>query len=324
MENADEISDAMREVVHAYEDGDENQWRGLWSARAGIISLGTDPREWWSGSDTIVSLHAAHTLERGRSDITVDRIESFQEGSVGWSVLSATAEWAGGINTTLRLTGIFHLERGEWKLVHLHRSFGILNEDFGVHLSTNLENIAEAVGRERTDLTKVTAPNGTVTILFTDIEGSTQLTERLGDRVWMKLLHEHNAVVREQSARHSGYEVKSQGDGFMLAFASSRDALRCAIGIQRALASREEGALRVRIGLHTGEAIKEADDFYGRAVVLAARIAAEARGSEILASSLVRELIEHSGDFRFEPPVEVELKGLAGLHRLSAVRWSDS
>ncbi|MEX2457634.1 MAG: adenylate/guanylate cyclase domain-containing protein, partial [Actinomycetota bacterium] len=119
---------------------------------------------------------------------------------------------------------------------------------------------------------------------------------------------------------------KAQGDGFMLAFASAREALHCAIGIQRALAARDPGAgpeLRVRVGLHTGEAIKEADDFFGKAVILAARIAAEARGSEILASSLVRELVEHTGEFSFEDPTDTELKGLAGMYRLSAVRWRD-
>jgi class 3 adenylate cyclase len=96
-----------------------------------------------------------------------------------------------------------------------------------------------------------------------------------------------------------------------------------AIGIQRALEDRrDEGPdLRLRIGLHTGEATQEADDFFGKAVVLAARIAAEARGSEILVSSLVRELTESTGEFAFEAPTETELKGLSGMYRLSAVRW---
>jgi class 3 adenylate cyclase len=88
----------------------------------------------------------------------------------------------------------------------------------------------------------------------------------------------------------------------MLAFASARDALRCAIGIQRALTGRgpDGHALRVRIGLHTGEPIREADDFYGKVVILAARIASEARGSEILVSSMVRDLTE-SSEFAFTP-----------------------
>jgi eukaryotic-like serine/threonine-protein kinase len=186
----------------------------------------------------------------------------------------------------------------------------------------SIERIAVDVEHDRPDLSSATAPNGTATILFTDIEGSTELTERLGDREWMALLAEHNEIVRAQAAEHSGFEVKSQGDGFMLAFASALDALRCAIGIQRALAGRDTGPeLRVRIGLHTGEPVREADDFYGKAVVLAARIASEARGSEILVSSLLRELTESSGEFAFEAPTDAQLKGLSGTYRLSAVRW---
>jgi class 3 adenylate cyclase len=189
-----------------------------------------------------------------------------------------------------------------------------------------LERMASDAGRDRPDLSAAAAPNGTVTLLFSDIEGSTQLTEGLGDLQWMALLREHNELVRHHLAEHHGFEVKAQGDGFMLAFASAREALHCAIGIQRALTTRDPEAgpeLRVRIGLHTGEAIKEADDFFGKAVILAARFAAEARGSEILVSSLVRELVEHTGEFAFEDPTDTELKGLAGMYRVSAVRWRE-
>jgi class 3 adenylate cyclase len=188
-----------------------------------------------------------------------------------------------------------------------------------------MESIARDVERARPDLSAAVAPNGTVTVLFTDIEGSTQLTEALGDREWMKVLHEHDEIVREELERHAGFEVKSQGDGFMLAFSSARDALRCARGIQRAVARNDAYGhrLRVRIGLHTGEPIREADDFYGKAVIKAARIAAEARGSEILVSSLVRDLIESSGEFAFGTPREVMLKGLSGTHEVSPVLWQD-
>ena len=85
---------------------------------------------------------------------------------------------------------------------------------------TSIDRIAADVELARPDLSSATAPNGTATILFTDIEGSTQLTERLGDREWMSLLREHNEIVRTQAATQSGFEVKAQGDGFMLAFAS--------------------------------------------------------------------------------------------------------
>ena len=119
------------------------------------------------------------------------------------------------------------------------------------------------------------------------------LTEKLGDERWLEVLREHNAIFREQISRHDGYEVKSQGDGFMLAFPDPCEALDCAIEVQRAFAEREQAgdgeSLRVRMGLHTGEVISEEGDYFGKNVILAARIAAEALGGEILVSEELRD-----------------------------------
>jgi class 3 adenylate cyclase len=161
-----------------------------------------------------------------------------------------------------------------------------------------------------------------VTLLFTDIEGSTELTVRLGDQRWLEILREHHALVRAQVQAHGGFEVKSQGDGFMLAFQSARRALDCAVAIQRALiATHTHPPIRVRMGLHTGEALRDADDFHGRDVVLAARIADQAHGGEILVSALLKELIAGRGDLRFGADREAELKGLTGLQRMYPVVW---
>jgi class 3 adenylate cyclase len=191
---------------------------------------------------------------------------------------------------------------------------------------TSIDVVATAVQRSQPDLRSHAAPNGTVTILFTDIEGSTALTEALGDQRWLELLRAHNRIVREQLAAHGGFEVKSQGDGFMLAFQSARRAVQCAIAVQRAFAARNQqpGAhpIRVRIGLHAGEVIKEADDFFGKNVVLASRIAAQAQGGEILVSSLVKELTHSGGDIRFAAGRNTELKGLSGTYTLHAVAWT--
>jgi class 3 adenylate cyclase len=189
---------------------------------------------------------------------------------------------------------------------------------------TSIDAVATVVQNEQPDLRSHAAPDGTVTILFTDIEGSTAMTERLGDQRWFKLLRQHNAIIRKRVQAHEGFEVKSEGDGFMLAFGSARSALQCAAEIQRAFAQRNESAdepIRVRIGLHTGEAIKEADDFYGKNVILAARIAGQAQGGEILVSSLLKELTESAGDIAFGEGREVELKGLAGPHQVFEVGW---
>ena len=143
----------------------------------------------------------------------------------------------------------------------------------------------------------------------------------------MELLRERNAIVRAQLAANGGYEVKSMGDGFMLAFGSAVDGLRCAVGMQQAFAARNTQAaetIRVRIGLHTGEAIKEADDFFGSHVNLAARVGGAATGDEILVSGLLKALTESVGEFSFDDGREVELKGITGAQRVHAVEWRSS
>jgi len=147
---------------------------------------------------------------------------------------------------------------------------------------SSVEEIARTVTVERPDLGAHAAPDGTVTILFSDIEGSTAMTEVLGDQRAQEVLRAHCAIIRRQVADHEGFEVKSMGDGFMLASSSARRAVQCAIAIQQSFASyseeHSEHPIRVRIGLHAGEAIREVDDFYGKNVILASRIADQAVG----------------------------------------------
>jgi class 3 adenylate cyclase len=189
--------------------------------------------------------------------------------------------------------------------------------------ASSVDEVALSVASERPSLRSAAAPDGTVTILFSDIEGSTALNERLGDVRWLDLLREHNRVVRDQIQSCGGFEVKAQGDGFMVAFPSARRAIECARAIQDAIAHKlgdhPDGPIRVRIGLHTGEAIREESDFYGKNVVVAARIADEASGGEILASSVVKQLTESAGDVSFEAAREVELAGLTGTHSVYRV-----
>ena len=192
---------------------------------------------------------------------------------------------------------------------------------------TSIGAVAAYVQTEQPDLRPHAAPDGTVTILFTDIEDSVALTERLGDQRWLTLLREHNALVREQVRGHDGFEVKAQGDGFMVAFRSARQGLQCAIAIQRAIDERNRPAdepVRVRIGLHTGEVIREAGDFYGQHVNLASRIADQAQGGRILTSALLKELVDSAGEFLFVRGRDVELKGLTGSQRVYEVDWHHS
>jgi class 3 adenylate cyclase len=170
------------------------------------------------------------------------------------------------------------------------------------------------------------AAGGLCTILFTDVEGSTALTERLGDAKAREVLRNHERIVREALRAHGGAEVKAMGDGFMASFSSATRALECAIAMQRAFAAHDdehpETPIRVRIGLNAGEPIAEEADLFGTAVILAARIAAQAKGGEILASDVVRQLVAGKG-FLFADRGEVALRGFEDPVRLYEMRWQD-
>jgi len=167
-------------------------------------------------------------------------------------------------------------------------------------------------------------PEGTVTILFTDVEGSAAVFDRLGDDAARVLLREQDVLFREVVENHGGVEVKHQGDGLMLAFSSARRALLCAVDIQASTielnAGRTENQLLVRIGLNTGDVISEDDDYFGSSVIAAARIAAVAKGGEILLSEATKAV---AGRIRV-PLVDRgphELRGLSETCRLYEAVW---
>jgi DNA-binding NarL/FixJ family response regulator len=159
-------------------------------------------------------------------------------------------------------------------------------------------------------------PEGTVTFVFTDVEGSTAMVDSLGDEEARRLLRRHDGLVREVVAEHDGLEVEHEGDSFMLAFPSARRAINCALAIHRALA---DGAVRVRIGLNTGDVIAEEERYFGRAVFLASRVMAQAHGGQTLVSEVTKVLVGDSNDLRFDDRGEHALKGFAGMHRLYEV-----
>jgi len=191
-----------------------------------------------------------------------------------------------------------------------------------------MDQMASTVMVERPNLSGHAAPDGTVSIMFSDIENSTLIIEKLGDLRAQEVFQIHNRAIREQVASQGGYEVKTMGDGFMVAFSSARRALLCAVEIQRWLATyskqHPDAPLRVRIGLNTGEAIREAGDFFGKTVVLAARIGAAARGGQILVSATFKAMTESAGDIRFDGGRDLTLKGLSGSHRVFEVLWAAS
>jgi class 3 adenylate cyclase len=158
------------------------------------------------------------------------------------------------------------------------------------------------------------------TFLFTDIVGSTELLTLLGEDVWLEALREHNDVVINAVELFGGTYLKFLGDGWMIAFTCPRDAIDASVVIQRVLGQdpSPEG-FRIRIGVHSGMPMLEEDEFVGKDVVLAARIAREAGPGEILASSDVVDAIGPH-DARFDGGRIADLKGL-GPHLVFGVEW---
>jgi class 3 adenylate cyclase len=170
------------------------------------------------------------------------------------------------------------------------------------------------------------ATDGTVTILFCDMVDYAGMTERLGDQASRQLLHDHHRIVRDALARHDGREINVQGDGFMLAFGGAARALRCAVDIQRAISAYVPRAggetIAVHIGVHTGDAVAEGDDFLGLTVIVASRLADAAGPGEILVSTLSEQLVQGSGEFTFAGHRETHLKGMTRAQHSATLAWA--
>jgi adenylate cyclase len=199
----------------------------------------------------------------------------------------------------------------------------LMTKGIGATFRNSIEDLAGWAQVERPDLARLTA-DGDVAIAFSDIENSTMHNESLGDQGWVKVLERHNRLIEKFVGDHDGYVVKNQGDGFMMAFADAGQAVLCGVDVQRALLDSAErwGGIRVRIGVHVGPSVRRGDDLFGRNVAMAARVAEQADGGEILVSESVRDAVDGRSDIKLCPPREVELKGLQGAHNVYAVKVS--
>ncbi|MEM7275094.1 MAG: adenylate/guanylate cyclase domain-containing protein [Actinomycetota bacterium] len=187
---------------------------------------------------------------------------------------------------------------------------------------TSIDVVADAMSTQPLDPLATQQRTGdTITIVFSDIESSTERAAALGDTAWYDLLEAHNRLFRSTLPRWGGDEIKSLGDGFMMVFPSAAKALGFAASVQRAI-ERDKLDLRVRMGAHTGEAIADASgDLFGRHVILAARVANMAAGGQILASLVTREIAEGQEQFRFAAPTLAALKGFADAQPVYELLW---
>ena len=176
------------------------------------------------------------------------------------------------------------------------------------------------VDRQGKPIASQPVPTGVVAILFTDVQGSTQLLEELGEEAGQEKVRAELQRQQEVVERH-GHAVKLLGDGLMAAFSAPKSALTCAVDIQAD--EREEHRLPVRIGLHAGEVIADGGDYYGKTVIMAARLTARAGGGEILVSEAFRSLFNPPDGWRFGPTRRVRLKGFPDWHRVTVLERAE-
>ncbi|OZD64376.1 adenylate/guanylate cyclase domain-containing protein [Rhodococcus sp. 05-340-1] len=201
-----------------------------------------------------------------------------------------------------------------------HTTDLLITKGFGATVRNSVEDLAGWAKVERPDLARMTA-DGDIVVMFSDIEGSTARNEELGDRGWVKLLEKHNKLIRKHVDDHGGHVVKSQGDGYMIAFSDPAQAVRCGVKVQEALLQNPDrwDRIRVRMGVHVGSSVRRGDDLFGLNVAMAARVAGQADGGEILVSEPVRNAIGAAHDLTLGTPRDVELKGMSGSFQLYPV-----
>ncbi|OLB80446.1 MAG: hypothetical protein AUI15_41705, partial [Actinobacteria bacterium 13_2_20CM_2_66_6] len=197
-----------------------------------------------------------------------------------------------------------------------------------------LREIAEGLGQPINAAAPLTAETiigslavgqteGTVTIMFTDVEESTRLLSTRGFTASHEIMKAYETIIDEKVGQHAGRRIKGLGDGFMISFGSARHGVECALDIQQAIAEyskqNPERKLRIRIGVNTGEVVEEAGDIFGAAVNVAARVAGKAKGGEILVSEIVRQLVGPIAEMKFEFRGRYKLKGFPDRWRLHQV-----
>ncbi|HEX4186679.1 MAG TPA: adenylate/guanylate cyclase domain-containing protein [Solirubrobacteraceae bacterium] len=192
---------------------------------------------------------------------------------------------------------------------------------------TSIDVIASALEPVIPDLGRLSSPDGAVTLMLSDIANAGAAAEQMGPERWQKLVGDHRALVEQIVAHHDGQVVRFQDDGFLASFGSAHAGLHAAVELQRTFTgdadtgAGSDGAVSLRVGLHSGFVIANPEQLLGRNVVLASRIADRAKGGEILTSSTLVEYTQQDESFEFELLGEYHFKGLLGEHPVYALRW---
>jgi class 3 adenylate cyclase len=287
-----------------------------------------------TGSDELRFGLAAVHLQIARDISEVDtlsfgmeavRVDVFGDAAFAFAnaVISATF---GSEQFRFPLRSTFGLVRTDdgWRIAQLHTSIAPHQQgegrSFPVKLTKTLSDLLTSIDTSAGSSVLESKALDTATIIFTDIVDSTALSQSMGDEMWSEVIGAHFKTVGEIVEGEGGSVVKTLGDGGMFVFPSGTAALLAAIQTQRTVTSSVEHRLNLRVGVHTGDVVQGQNDYIGLTVNKAARVAAAAKGDQILVSSTTADIVNHS-EIEFGEPMTVQLKGLAGTHTLLPLNW---
>ncbi len=282
--------------------------------------VGSDSHEWWRGAD-FVDAYPQHQGELPDFTMDIEEVEAYESGSVGWAAVKTLTAFGEEQARSLRFTFVFALDSAFWRIVQTHVSVAVPNpEVMGFEMTRSLQDLLASVDSGVESRIRSSVQHGTVTLMFTDIEGSTRLAAQVGDDSWAETVEWHNRTIKGIVESRNGVVVKTLGDGTMAAFESVREGARAAIEIQSALAEREEvPEIRVRVGLHVGDVVRSGDDYLGNSVNKAARITAAGEAGQTVVSSAVKALLSDDPEFVFGETHTIHLKGIEGVHEIAAL-----
>ncbi len=318
MNPSPEVEAVIRRFMTARSEANIGNVRNVLSDSSEVRLIGTAEEEWAQGS-TVPIVMGAHWEAAARSAGSDEmlRLEAYENGDTAWAAVESRRVEVDS-EYTYRITFVLVLEAGAWKMVQIHYSVPTRNEGvfYDAELSKTLSDLLHSL-QQGDPSSDATSEYGTSTIVFTDVVGSTALSNTMGSRVWSKLIIEHLTTVGKIVENNGGSVVKTLGDGGMYAFTSASSALVAAREIQKAVATSD---FEVRIGAHTGDVVIDHHDYVGLTVAKAARVAAAANAGQILVSESTVGMVNPT-EFQFDAPVVVELKGLEGTHRLHPLHW---
>lgn len=324
MKKSVEIEAVVRRFLASRIDNDMEAMGSLHSGSEYLRLIGSDKDQWFQGREAVLPTGGS-TEELPDAFAVADskllRIEAFQDGDVGWAAVEQDRTLVKGQKFTFRITMVLRLEASVWKIIQLHFSLPVSDEEvLGVDLTRTLSDLLASMDTELGRSEMSGSDLVTATVLFTDVVDSTMLSQSLGDEDWSDLISAHFLEVQEVVEKENGSAIKTLGDGGMYVFASGTSALIAAIRIQRSLAAGDS-VLGLRIGVHSGDVIQSRDDYLGITVNKAARVAAAAQGGQILVSSTTADMV-NTGQFDFEEPITAQLKGIDGIHTLHPLAWN--